>query len=138
MPVVSLCVGVTLQECLHLRLNSAMAFYRTLFGIRSVRTVSPTILHLEYDAPMESSDSAGQRKKEMIPVTLEVEFDETTTRLRDARVGPVSRLVGAFTNLDELLDLELDIAEAVGIAVAANDVPGLVAEVLMRLRPVMV
>lgn len=77
-----------------------MAFYRTLFGIRSVRTVSPTVLHLEYDAPMEASDSTGQRKKEMIPVTLEVEFDEITTRLRDARVSQVTRLVCALADLN--------------------------------------
>lgn len=36
----------------------------------------------------------------------------------------------------QLLGSELDIGEAADISVAGNDVPGLVAEVLMRLRPI--
>ena len=35
----------------------------------------------------------------------------------------------------QLVDCDLDIEEAICIAVASNDVPGLVGDVLMRLRP---
>ncbi|KAE8538047.1 hypothetical protein D1P53_006114 [Cryptococcus gattii VGV] len=86
-------------------LTSSMSFYRSLLGIRSVRAVSETELHLEYDVPQG-------------PIILVMKFDELTKRLADAA------LVGS----------DIDIAEAVGIAAGSNDVPGLIADVLARLR----
>ncbi|KIR58679.1 hypothetical protein I314_05518 [Cryptococcus bacillisporus CA1873] len=86
-------------------LTSSMSFYRSLLGIRSVRAVSETELHLEYDVPQG-------------PIILVMKFDELTKRLADAA------LIGS----------DIDIAEAVGIAAGSNDVPGLIADVLARLR----
>jgi len=60
----------------------------------------------------------SQRGK-IVPVTLVLEFDKITKRLIEA----------------QLLESDVDITEAVNIAIASNDVPGLIAEVLMRLRP---
>lgn len=51
-----------------------MSFYRSLLGIRSVRAVSETELHLEYDVPQG-------------PVILVMKFDELTKRLADAAVS---------------------------------------------------
>lgn len=86
-------------------LTSSMSLYRSLLGIRSVRAVSETELHLEYDVPQGS-------------IILAMKFDELTKRLADAA------LIGS----------DIDIAEAVGIAAGSNDVPGLIADVLARLR----
>ncbi|KJE02173.1 hypothetical protein I311_04229 [Cryptococcus gattii NT-10] len=86
-------------------LTSSMSFYRSLLGIRSVRAVSETELHLEYDMPQG-------------PIVLVMKLDELTKRLADAA------LIGS----------DIDIAEAVGIAAGSNDVPGLIADVLARLR----
>ncbi|WRT67088.1 uncharacterized protein IL334_004054 [Kwoniella shivajii] len=86
--------------------TSSMTFYRSLLGIKSVKAISDNELHLEYDVP------GG-------PVTLVLEFDELTKRFADAR----------------LIGNDMDISESVGIAAGANDVPGLVADVLLRLRP---
>ncbi|KGB74278.1 hypothetical protein I307_05009 [Cryptococcus deuterogattii 99/473] len=86
-------------------LTSSMSFYRSLLGIRSVRAVSETELHLEYDVPQG-------------PVILVMKFDELTKRLADAA------LIGS----------DIDVAEAVGIAAGSNDVPGLIADVLAGLR----
>lgn len=52
------------------------------------------------------------------------------------------RSVLAFISLDfsvlnsmQLVGSEMDIGEVVGLAVATNDVAGLIADVLVRLRP---
>ncbi|WWC69508.1 uncharacterized protein I206_103450 [Kwoniella pini CBS 10737] len=87
--------------------SSSMAFYRSLLGIRSVKAVSDNELHMEYEV------NDGQ-------VTLALHFDEVTKRLTDA----------------SLIGSDIDISESVGIAAGANDVAGLVADVLVRLRPV--
>ncbi|WVQ70141.1 uncharacterized protein L199_008366 [Kwoniella botswanensis] len=86
--------------------SSSLSFYRSLLGIKSVKAVSDNELHMEYDVPNG-------------PVTLALIFDEVTKRFADAR------LIGS----------DLDISESVGIAAGSNDVPGLVADVLVRLRP---
>ncbi|KAK6902882.1 hypothetical protein L486_08378 [Kwoniella mangroviensis CBS 10435] len=86
--------------------SSSTSFYRSLLGIKSVKAVSDYELHMEYDVPNG-------------PVTLALIFDEATQRFADAR------LIGS----------DLDISEPVGIAAGSNDVPGLVADVLVRLRP---
>ncbi|WVW83168.1 hypothetical protein I302_105186 [Kwoniella bestiolae CBS 10118] len=86
--------------------SSSMAFYRSLLGIKSVKAVSDSELHMEYDVPIG-------------PVTLALTFDEMSKRFADAR------LIGS----------DMDISESVGIAAGSNDVPGLVADVLVRLRP---
>lgn len=51
-----------------------MSFYRSLLGIRSVRAVSETELHLEYDVPQG-------------PIVLVMKLDELTKRLADAAVS---------------------------------------------------
>lgn len=62
-------------DVLHLhRLTSSMSFYRSLLGIRSIRAVSETELHLEYDVPQG-------------PIILVMKFDELTKRLADAAVS---------------------------------------------------
>ncbi|KAK8870084.1 hypothetical protein IAR55_000654 [Kwoniella newhampshirensis] len=86
--------------------TSSLAFYRSLLGIQSVKAVSENELHLEYDGP----DG---------PVVLALIFDDLTKRFIDGR----------------LIGNDMDISEAVGIAAGSNDVPGLVADVLVRLRP---
>ncbi|WWD15623.1 hypothetical protein CI109_100045 [Kwoniella shandongensis] len=86
--------------------TSSLAFYRSLLGIRSVKAVSENELHLEYDVPNG-------------PMVLALMFDELTKRFIDAR----------------LIGNDMDISEAVGIAAGSNDVPGLIADVLVRLRP---
>ncbi|WWC90102.1 uncharacterized protein L201_005035 [Kwoniella dendrophila CBS 6074] len=87
--------------------SSSLSFYRSLLGIKSVKAVTDNELHLEYDVPNGS-------------VILEVTFDELTKRLVDAKLS----------------GSDIDITEPVNIAAEANDVPGLVADVLLRLRPV--
>ncbi|OCF36536.1 hypothetical protein I316_01786 [Kwoniella heveanensis BCC8398] len=87
-------------------LTSSMAFYKSLLGIKSVKAVSDNELHLEYDVPNG-------------PVTLGLVFDEYTKRFIDAH------LIGS----------DIDISEPVGVAAGSNDVPGLIADVLVRLRP---
>ncbi|WWC61172.1 uncharacterized protein I303_103752 [Kwoniella dejecticola CBS 10117] len=86
--------------------SSSMAFYRSLLGIQSVKAVSDNELHMEYDVPNG-------------PVILALMFDEVTKRFVDAN------LIGS----------DIDISECVSIAAGANDVPGLVSDVLLRLRP---
>ncbi|WVQ78048.1 hypothetical protein IAT38_000129 [Cryptococcus sp. DSM 104549] len=87
-------------------LTSSMSFYRSLLGIHSVKAASDNELHLEYDVPQG-------------PVTLALVFDPLTKRLADA----------------SLIGSDMDITEAVGIASGgSNDVPGLIADVLVRLR----
>ncbi|WVQ71594.1 hypothetical protein IAR50_001134 [Cryptococcus sp. DSM 104548] len=86
-------------------LSSSMSFYRSLLGIRSVQAATDNELHLEYDVPNG-------------PVTLALAFDPLTKRLSDAT------LVGS----------DIDIVEMVSVAVGNNDVPGLIADVLVRLR----
>ncbi|WVF72244.1 hypothetical protein IAT40_007056 [Kwoniella sp. CBS 6097] len=87
-------------------LTSSMSFYKSLLGIKSVKAASDNELHLEYDVPNG-------------PVTLALVFDEYNKRFIDAH------LIGS----------NVDISESVGIAAGSNDVPGLIADVLVRLRP---
>ncbi|ODO11521.1 hypothetical protein I350_00301 [Cryptococcus amylolentus CBS 6273] len=86
-------------------LSSSMSFYRSLLGIRFVQAATDNELHLEYDVPNG-------------PVTLALAFDPLTKRLSDAT------MIGS----------DLDVAEAITVAIGNNDVPGLIADVLVRLR----
>ncbi|WVO12826.1 hypothetical protein L204_100434 [Cryptococcus depauperatus] len=86
-------------------LTSSISFYRSLLGIRSVKAVSNEELHLEYDVPNGS-------------VVLVITFDALTKRFSSA----------------SLRGSNLDITEAAGVAEGSNDIPGLIADVLMRLR----
>ncbi|WVR05241.1 hypothetical protein IAU60_002253 [Kwoniella sp. DSM 27419] len=87
--------------------TSSMAFYRSLLGIRSVKAVSENELHLEYDVDQG-------------PVTLVLMFEDQTKRLADAT------LTGSDTDISEVLET----------AKGNNDVPGFIADVLVRLRTV--
>ncbi|WVQ98684.1 hypothetical protein IAU59_005815 [Kwoniella sp. CBS 9459] len=87
-------------------LTSSMTFYKSLLGIKSIKAVSDNELHMEYDVPHG-------------PVTLALMFDEYNKRFIDAH----------------LLGSNVDISEPVGLAAGSNDVPGLIADVLVRLRP---
>jgi len=60
---------------LMIRLNSSIAFYKTLMGIRSVTAASEHSLHLEYDTPNQS------------PVTLMLDFEMGTRALIGAEVS---------------------------------------------------
>ncbi|ORY33785.1 hypothetical protein BCR39DRAFT_519226 [Naematelia encephala] len=89
-------------------LTSSMAMYRGLLGIKSIKAISDTVLQITYGVSSKQE------------VTLELEFDPSTKRFLDAN------LIGS----------DLDIVEAAGIAQASGDVPGLIADVLVRLRPI--
>ncbi|KAK4684696.1 hypothetical protein P7C73_g5473, partial [Tremellales sp. Uapishka_1] len=86
--------------------TSSMTFYKSLLGIKSVKAISPLELHLEYTTSSPKSSA-----------TLVLLF------------GPDKRLETA-----RMLNDELDIDESSSIAVRSNDIPGLVADVLLRLR----
>ncbi|KAK1925016.1 hypothetical protein DB88DRAFT_487631 [Papiliotrema laurentii] len=87
-------------------LNSSISFYKNMMGIRSVTAVADNELHLEYDV------ADGD------PIILKLAFDPATRALSNAEVEGT----------------DLDIGEAVNIALANNDPPGLIADVLMLVR----
>ncbi|KAL7422301.1 hypothetical protein Q5752_002947 [Cryptotrichosporon argae] len=94
--------------------TSSIAFYRSLLGIKDVRAVSDAELHLTYAAGAAGSGAGADAGD----VELALVFD-AGRRFENAW------LIGTDANVDE----------AVSTAVANNDVPGLVADVLVRLRP---
>ncbi|GFZ46197.1 hypothetical protein JCM24511_04444 [Saitozyma sp. JCM 24511] len=98
-------------------LSSSIATYRKLMGIRSVRASvdgPQQLLHIEYEVT-----PAGNSKEPVGVATLVSRFDGATRRLANA----------------QLQGSDMNIEEAVNVAKRGNDVPGLVADVLMRLRP---
>jgi len=85
--------------------TNAIAGYKDLMGIVSLKAYTENELRIVYTTPR------GDR-------TLCLVFEPGTNRLGDARV----------------LEEKLDLSEAVDLAVAGNDVPGLVRRVLAVLR----
>jgi hypothetical protein len=92
-------------DVLTARYETSLNTYRRLFGIRAARAISPSELVLEYDTPRGAA---------------------ALTLLLDGGVLRGAALSGAA---------EVDIREAVTTAVERNDAPGLIADVLLRLRP---
>ena len=118
------------SELIPHRLSSSIQFYRSLMGITSVSaSVAPGgkqhLLHVRYDVPDGSASTASSPlprdgKSGKAQAELVLAFDATTRLLQGA----------------EIRGAEVDIEEATAIAVATQDVQGLVADVLNRLRPV--
>lgn len=107
------------------RLSSSIAIYRNLLGIRSVTVVSNSVLQLEYDIK-------GDRV-----ATLVLQYDEKTKRLENAQVSWTVGPTASVDTDDQLLGSDLsyeDIMEATDVAIKSNDVTGLVADLLSRLR----
>ena len=93
-------------------------------GIRDIKAVSDHELHLTYEVP--GSQSVG----------LILEFEPGTKRLAGARVCQTSLVSGGRMLIQQLEGSDMDIGEAVDLAIGSNDGPGLVADVLARLRSV--
>jgi hypothetical protein len=87
-------------------------------------------LHIEYEVtPAGNKEPVGM-------ATLVLRFDGATRRLADAQVGDREVFgvkCGSLTKV-QLQGSDMNIEEAVNVAKRGNDVPGLVADVLMRLR----
>ncbi|RXK36705.1 hypothetical protein M231_06012 [Tremella mesenterica] len=86
-------------------LSASIVTYRGIMGIREIKAPSDRELQLTYDVPSKD------------PITLIIEFDQS------------KRLAGA-----RLLGSDIDIGESVDHCVSSNDVPGLIADVLIRIR----
>lgn len=99
------------------RYESTLNTYKHLLGIRAAHAVSPSQLVLEYDTPLCAT---GAR--------LTLLFDGP--RLVDAELAAAG---GEGAELDPSVDT--DMREAVATAVDRNDAAGLIADVLVRLRP---
>lgn len=91
--------------------------YKSLLGIQTIQQLNDNELHITYEAPQG-------------PMTLAMQLDSRTKRLVDAMVS----LLPLCTANPKLLDVDIDISEAVALAVTSNDVPGLIADVLLRIR----
>lgn len=103
------------------RLNSSISFYKNMMGIRSVTAVADNELHLEYDV------ADGD------PIILKLAFDPATRALSNAEVRLMIWRTGSLAE-GQVEGTDLDIGEAVNIALANNDPPGLIADVLMLVR----
>ncbi|ORX39846.1 hypothetical protein BD324DRAFT_615220 [Kockovaella imperatae] len=90
-------------------LMSSITFYKSLMGIRNVKAVSEYQLHLEYAVPSTTEGDS---------VVLLLNFDSLSKRLAGA----------------EIMGSDADISEPVNVAVATNDIPGLIADVLVLVR----
>lgn len=124
-PMIILTVGIGGPLTTVGRLSSSIAIYRNLLGIRSVTVVSNSVLQLEYDIK-------GDRV-----ATLVLQYDEKTKRLENAQVSWTVGPTASVDTDDQLLGSDLsyeDIMEATDVAIKSNDVTGLVADLLSRLR----
>lgn len=103
-----------------------MTTYRALLGIRSARATSDSELVLEYDVPSESV--AGGRAE----ITLQFGEDR---RLISALVSLAASFGIKLTRQFNGSEGDSTFQQLVATAREANDAPGLIADVLMRLRP---
>lgn len=118
------------------RYSSATDLYKQILGIRSVSAKDDTELHIEYAVPPQP-DTDGEDS-----VVLVVYFEKGTRKLVDAKVSFRACRGGRAFRADtcgflssQLIGHSANIEEAVGVASGGNDVPGLLADVLMRIRP---
>jgi predicted enzyme related to lactoylglutathione lyase len=72
---------------LTLRLASSIAFYKTLMGIKSVRAVGKTVLHIEYEVSQGDAKQNKRQRESAQNVTLQLTFDEISKRLKKADVS---------------------------------------------------
>ena len=120
------------------RFTTQIALYKHLVGIRSIKSVSATQLQIEYDIPatVPAADlSSSRRGRPSGGVVLAMEFVKGSKRLLGAGVSGPVQTPDVIADR-QLIGSDLDIEEAVGIAAGSGDIAGLVADVLVRLRPV--
>ena len=92
--------------------------HRSLFSLTSTKLVAENELELSYEVPVATS-----RNPRPVPFTLTLLFQPNTRVLADAAVSSPSPLIS-----------NLDLADVIGINVQANDVQGLVRDIMSRVR----
>jgi len=125
------------------RYTSAISVYKGLNGIKNMQPLSDTDILLEYTL------APGSRGKEELTdgadaVKIMLSYDPETKTLARAKVSwripsfsapskAVSRRAHG-ADVRQMLNHVADIEEIVSVAVQRNDVPGLIADILTRLR----